>query len=91
MKAILFVSIIAIVGLSANAGAYPLPNKQAQRSLIIAVADGCWLGWHRNPAGGCSRDRYGFWGSGIDYKPGPFYPTPPNVCGGRGVYQVSAT
>jgi len=87
----LFAASLASVGvLFAVAGhATPLvPLKSTVPEMTIQVADGCWLGWHRNVNGGCSRDLYGLFGLGIDYRPGPYYPTPPNVCGGRGMYRV---
>ena len=72
-------AVIAALGISiAAARAMPFASDQTRGSLIIPAADGCWLGWHRNANGGCSRDRYGLLGSGIDYVPGPFYRTGPS-------------
>jgi len=88
-KVLATVLLAAALGTSAVvAQAMPLVNGRAQDNLVVPVADGCWLGWHRNPSGGCSRDRYGLLGSGIEYVPGPYYRTGPAVCGGRGVYRV---
>jgi len=85
----LVLAAIAALGMSmTTAQAMPFAADRAGGTLIVPAADGCWLGWHRNPNGGCSRDRYGLFGSGIDYVPGPFYPAGPTVCGGRGVYRV---
>jgi hypothetical protein len=89
-KAFAVVFLVAAAVLFAAAGqAAPFTRLHvAGPGLAIPVADGCWLGWHRNPSGGCSRDLYGLLGMGIDYKPGPFYPTGPNVCRGRGMFQI---
>ena len=82
-------AVITALGISmATAQAMPFASDHTRGSLIIPIADGCWLGWHRNANGGCSRDRYGLLGSGVEYVPGPFYPTGPAVCGGRGVFRV---
>jgi hypothetical protein len=89
MKIMFLVSVlVAALGISANALPFPLTSEQSPYNLIVPAADGCWLGWHRNPNGGCSRDRYGLFGSGIDSVPGPYYPTGPNVCAGGGMYNV---
>ena len=83
------VLIAAALWFAVAAQATPVARLEpAQPELTVPVADGCWLGWHRNAYGGCSRDQYGLFGIGIDAKPGPFYPTGPNVCRGRGMYQV---
>ena len=87
----LFIFVSVVIALSVPVGvarAAPFASDRAKDSLIVLAADGCWLGWHRNRSGGCSRDRYGLLGYGIDYVPGPYYPTGPTVCGGRGVYQI---
>ena len=53
-------AVITALGISmAIAQAMPFASDQTRGSLIIQAADGCWLGWHRNANGGCSRDRYG--------------------------------
>jgi len=78
----------ALGALAVVAQAMPFASSRAQDSLVAPVFDGCWLGWHRNRSGGCSRDRYGLFGSGIEQVPGPYYQTGPKICGGRGVYQV---
>jgi hypothetical protein len=82
-------ALIVALGISMGATqAMPFASDPTRGSLIVPAADGCWLGWYRNPSGGCSRDRYGLFGSGIEYVPGPSYRLGPTVCGGRGVYRV---
>jgi hypothetical protein len=89
--------LIALCIPAGVAQAMPVANDRTQGSLIVRAAGGCWLGWHRNPNGGCSRDRYGLFGYGIDYVAPPYYYQPgatvyyqpgATVCGGRGVYKV---
>ena len=80
--------LLTVIGLTASALGMPLASSLTGQNLTTPVADGCWLGWYRNAFGGCSRDQYGLLGLGIEFKPGPYYPTGPNVCRGRGMYQV---
>jgi len=92
MKTKLLVIALASVFGVPTVGAQTVPFReiQTQGNLIVRIADGCWLGWHRNSNGGCSRDAYGLFGLGIEYVPPPYYyyRTGPAVCGGRGIYKV---
>ena len=66
-------ALITALGISmATAQAMPFAIDRTRGNLIIPAADGCWLSWHRSANGGCSRDRYGLLGSGVEYVPGPF-------------------
>ena len=74
MKTKLLVIALASVFGVPTVGAQTVPFReiQTQGNLIVRIADGCWLGWHRNSNGGCSRDAYGLFGLGIEYVPPPF-------------------
>ena len=89
-KLFAFALITAAVGFSAIAAeAMPFGN-QTQDSLVVQVAGGCGIGFHRGPYGGCRRNGYyggRYWGA-------PYYGGPPVIvapvgpCGGRGAHQV---
>ncbi len=85
-----FVAIAAAVGLSAIAAqAMPIASNQTQ-SLIVQVAGGCGVGFHRGPYGGCRRNGwYGgrYWGTPAVVAPGVVV-APVGPCGGRGAHQV---
>src|SRR6476646_6750323 len=88
---LLAVVLTSFLGLpTVNAQAMPFRSIQTEENVIVRIAEGCWLGWHRNANGGCSRDSFGLFGIGIDYVPPPYYyyRTGPAVCGGRGIYKV---
>ena|SRR5215472_3991862 len=40
------------------AQAMPFGGSQTQESLVVQVAGGCGLGFHRGPYGGCRRNGY---------------------------------
>jgi len=81
-------------GMSAvGARAMPFANVQTQGILLVSFADGCGIGWHRSPYGGCARDAYGLFGMGFYYVPHSNYPprgaySGPAPCNGRGVHNV---
>jgi len=53
------VALVAAVGFSSIAAqAMPLASNQVQDSLVVQVAGGCGLGFHRGPYGGCRRNGY---------------------------------
>ena len=101
MKPFASVLIAAVVGLSAVAAqAMPFGSNQTQDSLVVPVAGGCGIGFHRGPYGGCRRN--GYYG-GVYYgapavvvAPAPVYGAPPGApvgpgpypCGGRGQHRV---
>jgi hypothetical protein len=81
----LFASVLlaAAIGLSAAAAqAMPIGSNQAQGSLVVPIAGGCGIGWHRGPYGGCRRNGYYGAPPGALVGPGPY------TCGGRGQHRV---
>ena len=99
----LFVSVLiaAVVGLSAVAAqAMPFGSNQTQDSLVIPVAGGCGIGFHRGPYGGCRAN--GYYGGPVVVAPPVYYGGPgyyvaapgapvgpgPYPCGGRGQHRV---
>jgi hypothetical protein len=60
MSKLFAVVLIAAVGFSPiiAAQAMPFGSNQTQDSLVIQVAGGCGLGFHRGPYGGCRRNGY---------------------------------
>jgi hypothetical protein len=51
--------VAAAVGFSSIAAqAMPIGSNQTQDSLVVQVAGGCGLGFHRGPYGGCRRNGY---------------------------------
>jgi hypothetical protein len=88
---LLGVVLASVLVPTVGAQSVPFRGIQTQGNLIVPIADGCWLGWHRNANGGCSRDTYGLFGLGVEYVPPPYhyYQTGlGRVCGGRGIYKV---
>ena len=94
-------SLALVIGVSifgtAAAQAMPLaPLEQAQAGLIIPVAGGCGLGFHRGPYGGCRRNGYYggmYYGApAVVAAPGIVVAPPvvvaPGPCGGRGSHRV---
>jgi hypothetical protein len=72
----LFASLLiaGAVALSAVAAqSMPLASDLSQDSLVVPVAGGCGVGWHRGPYGGCRRNYYG--GPAV-VVPGPVVPGP---------------
>ncbi|WP_026606021.1 GCG_CRPN prefix-to-repeats domain-containing protein [Methylocapsa acidiphila] len=64
-------AMILLGSLQAEAAPVPaLPVAPEQPSLIVPIAGGCGLGWHRGPWGGCRRN----WGP--VYRRCWFRPTP---------------
>src|SRR5262245_25793300 len=88
IRCLIAVLVTAVCMSTAASQAMPFVSDRTQDGVVVPVADGCWLGWHRNANGGCSRDTYGVFGLGVEYNPGPFYRPGPPVCGWRGAYQV---
>jgi hypothetical protein len=87
------VLIAAAVGLSAVATqAMPSGSYQTQDSLVVPVAGGCGVGFHRGPYGGCRANGYyggRYWGSpAVVVAPGAVVVAPVGPCGGRGAHQV---
>src|SRR5262245_42162042 len=86
------VFIVAGLGLSAVAApAMPFFSDRIQGNLLVPVAGGCGIGWHRSAYGGCSRNIYGLFGMGFYYVPYPYYRTGgfyDGPCNGRGVHNV---
>jgi hypothetical protein len=86
----LFTSVLvaAAFGLSvAAAQALPIGSNQTYDSLVVPIAGGCGIGWHRGPYGGCRRN--GYYG-GVYYGAPPGAPVGPGAypCGGRGQHRV---
>ena len=84
----LFVSglIVAAVGLSSVAAqAIPLAPNQTPASMIIKVAGGCGVGFHRGPNGGC---RVNGSSGAVVVVPGAVVVAPGGPCGGRGQHRV---
>ncbi len=73
-------SIIAVQAMPLGSGYHD--------SLVVPVAGGCGLGFHRGPLGGCRVNGWyegRYWGT-----PGPVIVAPRVVgsCGGRGAHEV---
>jgi hypothetical protein len=85
MRKLYAFSIIAVaVSLSAiTAQGMPFESNQTQDSLLIQVAGGCGVGFHRGPYGGC---RVG--GPAVVVAPGAVVVAPGAPCGGRGRHEV---
>jgi hypothetical protein len=65
----------------------PLVSNQTQGSLVIQVAGGCGVGFHRGPYGGCRRNGWydgRYWGTPAVVAPGVVV----GPCGGRGAHEV---
>jgi hypothetical protein len=101
MKKLLAFAFAIGVGLSANAvQAMPLAPDPAPSGMIIKVAGGCGIGFHRGPYGGCRRNGYYggvyFGAPAVVVAPAPVYGAPPGApvgpgpypCGGRGQHRV---
>ena len=82
----LFASVLiaGAVGLSAVAArALPIGGDRTQDSLLVPVAGGCGVGFHRGPYGGCRVNGYyggRYWGTpavvvpgAVVVAPGPYY------------------
>jgi hypothetical protein len=78
--------IAFILGLSASAvQAMPLASGQAPTSMIVKVAGGCGLGFHRGPYGGCRPNG----GEAVVVVPGVVVVAPrAGPCGGMGQHRV---
>ncbi|MGH6727954.1 MAG: GCG_CRPN prefix-to-repeats domain-containing protein [Pseudolabrys sp.] len=64
-KLVAFAFAIGLGVSAAAAQALPLVPDRAATGMIIQVAGGCGIGWHRGPLGGCRRNGwYGgrYWG-----------------------------
>jgi hypothetical protein len=59
------------------------PLDPGQASVIIPVAGGCGVGFHRGPYGGCRRNA----GGPVVVVPGAVV-VAPGPCGGRGMHRV---
>jgi hypothetical protein len=84
----LFASVLiaAAVSVSATASqAMPFESNQTQDSLVVPVAGGCGVGFHRGPNGGC-RPNVG--GPAVVVAPGAVVVAPGAPCGGRGRHRV---
>ncbi|MFZ1197076.1 MAG: hypothetical protein WAN49_16820 [Pseudolabrys sp.] len=72
----LFASLLiaAAVGSSTVATqALPLGGNRAQDGLVVLVAGGCGVGFHRGPYGGCRANGYyggRYWGTPVVVAPG---------------------
>jgi len=84
--------VAAAVGSSAVATqAMPLGSNQAQDGLVVLVAGGCGVGFHRGPYGGCRANGYyggRYWGTPVVVAPGAVVVAPGGPCGGRGRHRV---
>src|SRR5262249_57552661 len=64
-----FALIASAVGFSTIAApAMPVGSVQTQDSLIVQVAGGCGVGFHRGPYGGCRRNGWyegRYWGTPV--------------------------
>jgi hypothetical protein len=84
--------IAAAVGSSAVATqAMPLASNQTQDRLVVLVAGGCGVGFHRGPYGGCRANGYyggRYWGAPVVVAPGAVVVAPGGPCGGRGRHRV---
>ena len=72
--------IAAAIGPSAVA-TQAMPLGSTQDSLVVLVAGGCGVGFHRGPYGGCRANGYyggRYWGTPVRVGP----------CGGRGAHEV---
>src|SRR5258707_9328747 len=81
-----FIAFAFILGLSGSAAeAMPLSPDQAPGGMIIKVAGGCGLGFHRGPYGGCRPNGAG----AVVVVPGAVVVAPGmGPCGGRGRHRV---
>src|SRR5262249_58478081 len=88
MNKLLRFALVALgAGFSAiGAQAMPYSNTQTHDSLVVEVAGGCGLGFHRGPYGGCRRNGYyggAYYGGAVvapgvaGFPPGVFAPPRP--------------
>jgi hypothetical protein len=79
------VAFAFIMGLSGAAvQAMPLASVQSPDSMIVKVAGGCGIGFHRGPYGGCRPNR-----GPVVVVPGAVVVAPgPGPCGGRGRHRA---
>jgi len=79
------VALAFILGFSGGAAqAMPLAPGRAPPDLVIKVAGGCGVGFHRGPYGGCRPN-----GEAVVVVPGAVVVAPGvGPCGGRGRHQV---
>ena len=86
-----FALIASAVGFSTIAApAMPVGSVQTQDSLIVQVAGGCGVGFHRGPYGGCRRNGWyegRYWGTPV-VAPVVVAPAVVGPCGGRGAHEV---
>jgi hypothetical protein len=91
MKTLIAFAAAAAIGLTAIAAqAMPVAPNKASGGMVIQVAGGCGLGWHRGPYGGCRRNGFA---EPLVVAPAPYYNGPallvaPGPCGGRGQHRV---
>jgi len=81
MKKLIAFAFAVGMGMSA-AQAMPLVPDQAATGMVIQVAGGCGIGWHRGPYGGCRRN--GWYGGRYWGGPAPVA----GPCFGRGWHRV---
>ncbi|MFG1420950.1 GCG_CRPN prefix-to-repeats domain-containing protein [Roseixanthobacter liquoris] len=53
MRKALFAAALALCCASVEAEAFPAQPSQPGPNTVITVAQGCGVGWHRGPYGGC--------------------------------------
>ncbi len=84
MKTLFASMLVAAAAIMAAVAAQAMPfvSDNGQDSIVIQVAGGCGVGWHRDFFGRCVPNYGGYY-----YGPGPgyYYGAP---CGGRGTHRV---
>jgi hypothetical protein len=75
MNKLLRFALIAVAASFSAIGAQAMPfsSTQTHDSLVVEVAGGCGLGFHRGPYGGCRRNGYyggAYYGGGAVVVPG---------------------
>ena len=73
----LFASVLiagAVALSTVAAQAMPFGGDRTQDGLVVPVAGGCGVGWHRGPYGGCRRN--GYYGGPVVVEPGPVVVAP---------------
>jgi hypothetical protein len=80
-RVVAFAFFFGLSGMAVQAA--PLAPIQGPDSMIIKVAGGCGLGFHRGPYGGCRPN-----GETVVVVPGAAVVVAPGPCGGRGQHRV---
>jgi hypothetical protein len=90
MRKFLTIAFVLTVGVAAvaSAQAMPLaPLDRTQAGIVVPVAGGCGIGFHRGPYGGCRPNAP----AAVVVAPGAVVVAPvpaPGPCGGRGYHRV---